>query len=84
MWSGRRRVNEFQAKPFPALSEGKEREVFFFEKKKQKTFINWFRASLPGGVHRPKVIKVFCFFFSKKKTFFSCAAHQFPGISPGV
>jgi len=43
-----------------------ERKRFFFEKKNQKTFIhkNYFGVAL-----RIKLIKVFCFFFSKKKTF---------------
>jgi len=39
--------------------------VFFFEKKNQKTFA-CLRA-LPA--RRAPQIKVFCFFFSKKKTF---------------
>jgi hypothetical protein len=40
------------------------RKQFFFEKKNQKTFAYWACASgLSAG------IKVFCFFFSKKKTF---------------
>jgi peptidylprolyl isomerase len=42
--------------------------MFFFEKKKQKTFATlrtW------AGWRTRKVIKVFCFFFSKKKTFLS-------------
>jgi hypothetical protein len=42
---------------------------FFFEKKNQKTFIRL------GGADptkpKPKQTKVFCFFFSKKKTFLS-------------
>jgi hypothetical protein len=43
------------------------RKVFFFEKKKQKTFAD------PGRAYpdrpKPKRTKVFCFFFSKKKCF---------------
>jgi hypothetical protein len=46
----------------------KESKDFFFEKKKQKTFI-----SLGPGVGAAKAArsgaKVFCFFFSKKKCF---------------
>jgi hypothetical protein len=41
--------------------------MFFFEKKNQKTF-----ASLGfghSGEAQPSIAKVFCFFFSKKKTF---------------
>jgi hypothetical protein len=42
---------------------------FFFEKKNQKTFVRL------GGAYpakpKPKQTKVFCFFFSKKKTFLS-------------
>jgi len=40
--------------------------MFFFEKKNQKTF-----ASLSRTYHQhaPEEEKVFCFFFSKKKTF---------------
>jgi len=44
------------------------RKVFFFEKKKQKTFIHWLGA---GCEPRGQGIKVFCFFFSKKKAFLS-------------
>jgi hypothetical protein len=45
----------------------KGRKVFFFEKKKQKTSASLGRA-YPGGP-KPKLSKVFCFFFSKKKFF---------------
>ena len=45
--------------------------MFFFEKKNQKTFASW-RARLIG--HPPKGIKVFCFFFSKKKCFLFSSA----------
>jgi len=41
---------------------GEVRKVFFFEKKKQKTFDCW--ARLAGSVRKEK--KVFWFFFSKK------------------
>jgi hypothetical protein len=44
---------------------GKE-EVFFFEKKNQKTFVTSHRVARARGA---KQAKVFCFFFSKKKTF---------------
>jgi hypothetical protein len=44
--------------------------MFFFEKKNQKTFARRYRAnwtmSAPSG--RSVGAKVFCFFFSKKKT----------------
>jgi hypothetical protein len=40
--------------------------MFFFEKKNQKTFALWrARCDWRG----PQGIKVFCFFFSKKKSF---------------
>jgi hypothetical protein len=46
------------------------RKRFFFEKKKQKTFIRWSLAQAvgltPSGAAQ---LKVFCFFFSKKKRF---------------
>jgi hypothetical protein len=46
---------------------GSGRKDFFFEKKKQKTFAS------PGSLFperpKPKQLKVFCFFFSKKKIF---------------
>jgi hypothetical protein len=42
------------------------KEVFFFEKKNQKTF-DYLVPS--GGPTRSLVTKVFCFFFSKKKSF---------------
>jgi len=40
--------------------------MFFFEKKNQKTFA---RCRGPSRQNLPKDIKVFCFFFSKKKAF---------------
>jgi uncharacterized lipoprotein YmbA len=43
--------------------------MFFFEKKNQKTFTSL--NSLSPERPKPKVSKVFCFFFSKKKTFLS-------------
>ncbi len=42
----------------------KESKAFFFEKKKQKTFESLSRA-YPADVRQ--YVKVFCFFFSKKK-----------------
>jgi hypothetical protein len=47
---------------------GEGRKQFFFEKKNQKTFAYWARACGPS-----EGVKVFCFFFSKKKTFLSRA-----------
>jgi hypothetical protein len=48
-----------------------KRKQFFFEKKNQKTFIP--RSTPDGGSRMPPIcaahIKVFCFFFSKKKYF---------------
>jgi hypothetical protein len=38
--------------------------MFFFEKKNQKTFGPWAAA---GNWPQRKRVKVFCFFFSKKK-----------------
>jgi hypothetical protein len=46
------------------------RKVFFFEKKKQKTF-GPFGFGLSGQA-RLNVAEVFCFFFSKKKAFPYC------------
>jgi hypothetical protein len=43
----------------------KESKAFFFEKKKQKTFA-YFGCGL-SGYNEPRLVKVFCFFFSKKK-----------------
>jgi hypothetical protein len=43
-----------------------ERKVFFFEKKKQKTFIHWHARCV---WRLPKRAKVFWFFFSKKNFF---------------
>jgi hypothetical protein len=49
---------------------------FFFEKKKQKTFIRWGLAQRPVRL-RPKRTKVFWFFFSKKNCFLSgCRRHR--------
>jgi hypothetical protein len=41
--------------------------MFFFEKKNQKTFESWAEPIRRG---RSQYAKVFCFFFSKKKSFF--------------
>ncbi len=43
-----------------------EERVFFSEEKNQKTFANW---AEPTRISPVQVAKVFCFFFSKKKTF---------------
>jgi hypothetical protein len=40
------------------------KKAFFFEKKNQKTFATWYA---PLGRVRDSIVKVFCFFFSKKK-----------------
>jgi hypothetical protein len=45
-----------------------ESKDFFFEKKKQKTFIHWFELY---DWHARKAPKVFWFFFSKKNCFLS-------------
>ncbi len=45
----------------------KARKDFFFEKKKQKTSDD-FGCGL-SGESEPRLVKVFCFFFSKKKFF---------------
>jgi hypothetical protein len=61
---------------------GKARKRFFFEKKKQKTFITY--ADLSGEV-RDSIVKVFCFFFSKKKRFLKVqkgAAQAAPLLPP--
>jgi hypothetical protein len=42
----------------------KERKSFFSEEKKQETF-GWLSRAYPADVRQG--IKVFCFFFSKKK-----------------
>jgi hypothetical protein len=46
--------------------QARGREVFFFEKKNQKTFDCWYGCWRKLGA---KFTKVFCFFFSKKKAF---------------
>jgi hypothetical protein len=52
-----------------ALPDPAERKPFFFEKKNQKTFVYFeYAPSCPGRTAgRSAGIKVFCFFFSKKK-----------------
>jgi hypothetical protein len=52
------------------IGEGKK--IFFFEKKKQKTFIR-FGFGLSGNA-QPRRVKVFWFFFSKQNGFLSPAA----------
>jgi hypothetical protein len=44
----------------------KARKQFFFEKKNQKTFVI---MGVPWNAAKLIKIKVFCFFFSKKKSF---------------
>jgi hypothetical protein len=51
--------------PGATLAARQVEKVFFFEKKKQKTFVRC-RGLLTGA---RKEAKVFCFFFSKKKAF---------------
>jgi hypothetical protein len=48
--------------------------MFFFEKKNQKTFATW-SLLYPGGP-KPKEPKVFCCFFSKKKTLSSLTVRR--------
>jgi len=43
--------------------------LLFVNKKKQKNFINWAGAKRHDPMHLSNSPKVFCFFFSKKKTF---------------
>ena len=69
--------------------ENKEVRNFFFEKKKQKTFIHCRRHGVPWQTQcGAKQIKVFWFFFSKKNTFpcFLVTAFQWsaPSGSPGA
>jgi hypothetical protein len=52
--------------------------MFFFEKKNQKTFTSLGRAYAERP--QPEQSKVFCFFFSKKKTFPFC--YRFPNQYP--
>jgi hypothetical protein len=54
------------------------RKRFFFEKKNQKTFAR-FGSSLPG-TGSAQDSKVFCFFFSKKKTLPSLPDAASPGV----
>jgi hypothetical protein len=49
-----------------SIAEGKQGKVFFFEKKKQKTFSSLSRTSRQ---HVSEKLKVFWFFFSKKNIF---------------
>jgi hypothetical protein len=46
--------------------DGEVRKMFFFEKKNQKTFT---RGRARCDWHVPQRPEVFCFFFSKKKSF---------------
>jgi hypothetical protein len=54
-----------------------EEKQFFFEKKNQKTFASWARAS---GKNRDSDTKVFCFISSEKKNLPSLTTQQ-PGGS---
>jgi hypothetical protein len=47
-----------------SLAEASGRKRFFFEKKNQKTFVNW--RSLNPDRPKPKGSEVFWFFFSRK------------------
>ena len=47
-----------------------ERKACFFEKKKQKTF--GLAVAVLSGESATAQIKVFCFFFSKKKALLPC------------
>jgi hypothetical protein len=52
--------------------QGKERKTFFFEKKEAKNFCLFARGSMearPPSLSAREKLKVFCFFFSKKKVF---------------
>jgi hypothetical protein len=51
----------------PTAKSRERRKFFFFEKKKQKTF-DYFGFGL-SSYSEPRRVKVFCFFFSKKKSF---------------
>jgi small-conductance mechanosensitive channel len=57
------------------ISESKR---FFFEKKNQKTFITLGPVELGIPRHMNKGIKVFCFFFSKKKAFLCFTTQHTP------
>jgi len=52
----------------PTRGRGKEKNLLFVNKKKQKNFINFVNCELSQDKHGTNRIKVFCFFFSKKKT----------------
>jgi hypothetical protein len=54
--------------------------VFFFEKKNQKTFAT-LGCAFPE-TSKPKHPKVFCFFFSKKKSFLPVKSHASPTCRP--
>jgi hypothetical protein len=51
----------------------RKKEMFFFEKKNQKTFVCWVPRTLkqnPSGRDSARA-KVFCLFYSKNKHFFA-------------
>jgi hypothetical protein len=62
MWPGQTMSNAFSR-----ISRRLKGEDFFFEKKKQKTFVH-LGFGLPGKA-QPRFVKVFWFFFSKKNRF---------------
>jgi hypothetical protein len=53
-----------------------ESKTFFFEKNKQKTFATL--ASVYQEGPKPKLIKVFCFFSSEKKSLFCLLCYWAP------
>jgi lipopolysaccharide export system protein LptA len=61
------------------ISSTKSWQSFFFEKKRQKTFIDWCHGQFQN--HRPQSAKFFCLFFFKKRNavltliFAPCLAH---------
>jgi hypothetical protein len=56
----------------PAAGGDRISKQFFFEKKNQKTFICCTRPrAKPVNCRSPRQVKVFWFFFSKKKCFLS-------------
>jgi hypothetical protein len=53
------------------ISDDEGKKVFFFEKKKQKTFVCWraLKMTIDALCDDSTGAKVFCFLLSKKKTF---------------
>jgi len=58
---------------------GEARKGFFFEKKKQKTFLNWVLGV--GAATNSEDKSFFCFFFVHKKEGFFPACNVFPGYA---